>query len=347
MKLTKQTPLDQVVRALLDAMTREGYAQNTILAYRHRLRTLLAWAQSLKIDTLEGIAAEGRLQEFIDSLVQSNVVAPSTLRVTQAALVALQHFALTQTGVAFDAQKLQLPEYSLSTRMGISDKEVTELVNAACADGSQAMQRFATIVMLLRESAVDMSRLITLRRGQFDEIARTITYEIRGRVCVTNLSPRLAGLLQSHFDLTNAVRRPPAAAQHLIVTSKGKGYTRQGVWKMLQVRAQELNPKLHITMSNLQFLVTTQSKVVRPEPVDGASLLINCSKLVFNATSGIMFAAHDDGRRIPWPNSADKLEFVGNSSEKFVAFCNALAIMSGAGVRFTRKRITMTAHFVY
>lgn len=272
--------LEQFLTALA---TEDGYARNTVAAYRNDLNQLIEFLGHHEppiggwVDvTLTDVTA------FVESLRTTKLakrhgeeksVAPSTIARKVAALKSFFNYLLAKDVITTDpALGLEAPKVAKRTPKTMSSEEVERLLAAPGTSNSPKTLRDRALLELLYATGVRVSELVSLKLDDVNLAARTVRVksEDNGRErSIPVTSDRAAECLQVYIDrgrphFVKSVGNQAA----LFLNQRGQQLTRQGMWLIIKEYAARAGLDYEVTPHMLRHSFAAhmlQGKATLPE----------------------------------------------------------------------------------
>jgi integrase/recombinase XerD len=229
--------LDSYIDAYLDHLRVErGLAQNSLQAYARDLAKLARQAEEAKVAGVAGLDV-GVMTALLARLVGEGLSARSVAR-HLSAIRGFFRFLVKERILEEDpSQLLDRPKLGRRLPRGLSFEEVERLLETPSTESEQG-RRDRAMLHVMYAAGLRVSELVKLRVGDVDLTDGLVSVLGKGQKRrLIPLTPIAVELVQNYL----AVDRPARAASDegaLFLTRQGKGFTRQGFWKVVGAHAR-------------------------------------------------------------------------------------------------------------
>ena len=253
-----QVYLDQFLAALAHE---DGYARNTVAAYRNDLNQLIEFlARREPPVTSWADVTAADLGSFVDSLRSMKIakrsgeekpVAPSTIARKVAALKSFFNYLTIKNVVTLDPSvSLEAPRVAKRTPKTMSSEEVERLLAAPGTGNSPKTLRDRALLELLYATGVRVSELVSFKMEDVnltDKIMR-VKSEDSGRERSVPMSEKAAECLQIYIERGRPHFVKSAGNQAaLFLNQRGQQLTRQGMWLIIKEYATRAGLNYDVT----------------------------------------------------------------------------------------------------
>jgi integrase/recombinase XerD len=257
-----ETNLRVYLEQFLTALTYEdGYARNTVSAYRNDLSQLIEFLghHEPPIGSWAEVGAAG-LSAFIESLRamklanrqgEEKAVAPSTIARKVAALKSFFSYLLTKGIISTDPSLgLEAPKVAKRTPKTMSVEEVERLLAAPGTSNSPKTLRDRALLELLYATGVRVSELVSLKLDDVSLTEKTVRVksEDNNRERSVPMIDKAAECLQVYVDRgrPHFVKSTGNQAA-LFLNQRGQQLTRQGMWLIIKEYANRAGLTYEVT----------------------------------------------------------------------------------------------------
>lgn len=257
MKPEQKIQPDILIEEFADAIWMErGLADNTLNAYRSDLFQFQCWmVASGRSDLLKVSRAD--LFKYLQHLIEQGKKARSSARVLSC-LRQFYQYCLRENKISKDpTAQLESPALGRPLPKSLSEAEVEALLNAPDLDVAEDF-RDRTMLELLYATGLRVSELVSLRPDQVSLVQGVV--RVIGKGGKERLVPM--GDEALHW-LTRYLReaRPDLLkdrpAEHLFVTRRGDGMTRQAFWYRIKKHAQVAGINKHLSPHTVRHAFAT------------------------------------------------------------------------------------------
>ena len=215
----------------------KGLSDNTIASYRNDLTRYLAYIEENSILDSNSITLN-ILREFLAQLLRNQMSVSSVKR----CISSIRHFhkfllmeGLTDTN---PTTYIESPRgwRRLPTTLSLSEvdallKQPDEKINEGIRDSA--------MIELLYATGLRVSELISLKQGNINlEVGFIITVGKGGKERIVPAGEYALDKIRFYIKAARNQILKERQSQHLFVTSRGKGMTRQGFWKIIKKHAR-------------------------------------------------------------------------------------------------------------
>ncbi len=257
-QLALQPYLDQFLEALAHE---DGYARNTVAAYRNDLSQLIeylghheppiaGWAEVTATD----------LTAFVDALRTMKVtkrsgdekqVAPSTIARKVAAIKSFFNYLTTKQIIPHDPSGgLEAPRVAKRTPKTMTNEEVERLLAAPGTGNSPKTLRDRALLELLYATGVRVSELVSFKVDDVNlaEKAMRVTSEDGRRERFVPMGDKAAECLQTYIERGRPHFVKSSGNQAaLFLNQRGQQLTRQGMWLIIKEYATRAGLNYEVT----------------------------------------------------------------------------------------------------
>jgi integrase/recombinase XerD len=225
------------LRLFLEYMTVEkGLAQNTILAYAQDLGKLLDFVKTEKL-SWTGMTEEAVVR-FVHQESRAGLSARSMARLVSALKSFFKFLILSGFLKKNPATQLSTPSTWLALPKVLTVKEVEDLLRAPDEKKPQGL-RDRAMLEVLYGSGLRVSELVTLKPADVNlDEGFLICRGKGGKERIVPLGREACGYAGRYLREVR-VRFEGGASPFLFLTRRGKGFTRQGFWKLLKAHAEK------------------------------------------------------------------------------------------------------------
>jgi integrase/recombinase XerD len=244
-----ETNLRVYLEQFLTALAYEdGYARNTVAAYRNDLSQLIeflghhappigSWADVSAAD-LFAFVESLRTMKLTQRQGEEKSVAPSTIARKVAALKSFFNYLTVKGVIAVDpALALEAPKVAKRTPKTMSAEEVERLLAAPGTSNSPKALRDRALLELLYATGVRVSELVSLKLDDVNLAEKTVRVksEDNGRERSVPMVDKAAECLQVYIERgrPHFVKSTGNQAA-LFLNQRGQQLTRQGMWLIIK-----------------------------------------------------------------------------------------------------------------
>lgn len=255
-----QEHLDQFLDALAHG---EGYARNTVAAYRNDLSQLADFLSRREPPIAGWIDATAEeLSAFVESLRSMKItkrngeektVAPSTIARKVAALKSFFSYLVSKGVIKSDpAVGLEAPKVAKRTPKTMSNVEVERLLAAPGTSDSPSPKtvRDRALLELLYATGVRVSELVSLKLDDVNLLEKTVRVrsEDGSRERVVPMSEKAAECLQVYINQKRShFVKSSGDKEALFLNQRGQQLTRQGMWLIIKEYAARAGLEYEVT----------------------------------------------------------------------------------------------------
>ena len=224
----------QCIDAFLDALWSErGLSKNTLAAYGRDLKELAKWLQNTKKNLLQ--ADSGTLQAFITHRIKTGSKTSSVAR-TISSFRRFYRYQLRENYISEDPTALiELPKLVKSLPSTLSEADVETLLNAADITDPIGL-RDRAMLELLYATGLRVTELVSLEYSQVNLQQGVV--RVVGKGNKERLVPMGDEAVSWITDYIQEARpellRGKGVSDHLFVTRRGSGMTRQAFWYLIK-----------------------------------------------------------------------------------------------------------------
>lgn len=229
--------LDTYIDAYLDHLRVErGLAQNSLMAYSRDLAKLVQQAEDAKVERLESIDL-GVMTALLTKLVAEGLSARSVAR-HLSAIRGFFKFLVRERVLSEDpSQLLDRPKLGRRLPRGLSFDEVERLLDTPSQENEQG-RRDRAMLHVMYAAGLRVSELVKLRVEDMDLDKHLVSVLGKGQKRrLVPLTPIAVDLLQSYMEQDRPIRSSSPEGV-LFLTRRGRGFTRQGFWKLIGIHAR-------------------------------------------------------------------------------------------------------------
>jgi integrase/recombinase XerD len=257
-ELTLNTYLDQFLVSLAHE---EGYARNTVAAYRNDLSQLIEYLirREPPVTSWAGITAAD-LSAFIEALRSIKIVkrngeekpvAPSTIARKVAALKSFFNYLTIKSVIPRDPSVgLEAPRVAKRTPKTMTSEEVERLLTAPGTGNSPKTLRDRALLELLYATGVRVTELVSFKMDDVNLAEKTmrVKSEDGGRERSVPMSDKAAECLQTYIERGRPHFVKSAGNQAaLFLNQRGQQLTRQGMWLIIKEYATRAGLNYEVT----------------------------------------------------------------------------------------------------
>ena len=257
-ELTLQSYLDQFLASLAHE---DGYARNTVAAYRndlsqlieylgHRTPPVVSWADITSSD-LNSYVDSLRSMKIVKRSGEEKPVAPSTIARKVAALKSFFNYLTLKNVIPLDpAVGLEAPRVAKRTPKTMTSDEVERLLAAPGTGNSPKTLRDRALLELLYATGVRVSELVSFRLDDANLADKTmrVKNEDGGRERSVPMSDKAAECLQIYIERGRPHFVKSAGNQAaLFLNQRGQQLTRQGMWLIIKEYAVRAGLNYEVT----------------------------------------------------------------------------------------------------
>ncbi|MCS6899259.1 MAG: site-specific tyrosine recombinase XerD [Myxococcales bacterium] len=229
--------LDSYIDAYLDYLRVErGLAQNSLQAYARDLAKLARQAEEEKVKGVKELDV-GVMTALLARLVGEGLSARSVAR-HLSAIRGFFRFLVKERILEEDpSQLLDRPKLGRRLPRRLSFEEVERLLEAPSPESEQG-RRDRAMLHVMYAAGLRVSELVKLRVGDVDLTDGLVSVLGKGQKRrLIPLTPIAVELVRNYLKVDRPVR---AKGQEgvLFLTRQGKGFTRQGFWKVVRAHAK-------------------------------------------------------------------------------------------------------------
>jgi len=257
-----ETNLRAYLEQFLTALAYEdGYARNTVAAYRNDLSQLLeflghheppigSWAEVGAAD-LSAFVESLRTMKLAKRQGEEKSVAPSTIARKVAALKSFFSYLTTKGLIPTDpALGLEAPKVAKRTPKTMTTEEVERLLAAPGTGSSPKTRRDRALLELLYATGVRVSELVSLKLDDVNLAEKTVRVksEDNSRERTVPMVEKAAECLQDYIERGRPHFVKSAGNQAaLFLNQRGQQLTRQGMWLIIKEYASRAGLTYEVT----------------------------------------------------------------------------------------------------
>ena len=262
-ELTLQSYLDQFLASLVHE---DGYARNTVAAYRndlsqlieylgHRAPPVASWADVTSSD-LNSFVDSLRSMKIVKRSGEEKPVAPSTIARKVAALKSFFNYLTVKNIIPLDPSVgLEAPRVAKRTPKTMTSDEVERLLAAPGTGNSPKTLRDRALLELLYATGVRVSELVSFRLDDVNLADKTmrVKNEDGRRERSVPMSDKAAECLQIYIERARPHFVKSAGNQAaLFLNQRGQQLTRQGMWLIIKEYAMRAGLNYEVTPHTLR-----------------------------------------------------------------------------------------------
>ena len=251
--------MEAAMNAFLEFLSREqGYANNTIAAYRNDLGQLLVFLGTEEALTEWSLVGREHISAFIVEL-ESREYASSTVARKVAALKSFFHYLHDKRIIASDpTAKLESPKVQKRLPRSLSRNQIAQLLSAPPNDGTPKSLRDKALLTLLYATGMRVTEVVTLSVQDADLEKEQVKCQGHGD------HPRFLPLIDEakaalveylEHGRPHLVKTPDEEA--LFLNHRGERLTRQGLWLIIKVCAKQAGLPIDVTPHTLRHSFAT------------------------------------------------------------------------------------------
>ena len=257
-EFTLQSYLDQFLTALVHE---DGYARNTVAAYRndlsqlieylgHRAPPVASWTDVTSSD-LNSFVDSMRSMKIVKRSGEEKPVAPSTIARKVAALKSFFNYLTLKNIIPLDPSAgLEAPRVAKRTPKTMTSEEVERLLAAPGGGNSPKTLRDRALLEVLYATGVRVSELVSFRLDDVNLADKTmrVKNEDGGRERSVPMSDKAAECLQIYIERGRPHFVKSAGNQAaLFLNQRGQQLTRQGMWLIIKEYAMRAGLNYEVT----------------------------------------------------------------------------------------------------
>lgn len=239
----------------------QGYARNTVAAYRNDLNQLseflsrreppiVSWSE-VPPEELAAFVESLRTMKIAVRSGEEKAVAPSTIARKVAAVKSFFAYLLSANIVSSDPSlNLEAPKVAKRTPRTMSSEEVERLLAAPGTGHAPKVLRDRALLELLYATGVRVSELVSLKLEDINLIEKRVRVrsEEGGRERVVPMSEKAADCLQVYLDRGRPHLVKSSGNQTaLFLNQRGQQLTRQGMWLIIKEYAARAGLNYEVT----------------------------------------------------------------------------------------------------
>ncbi len=226
---------DQLLDTYLDTLTIEaGLAINTLAAYRRDLKQFQHFLEQAKIHDLVNVTPP-TFMEFLEYLRKAQLSPTSVARCLAATRGFFRFLVETGELPGNGPQIPRAPKAWERLPKTLTEAEVMKLLNLPVGTSPEELRNIA-MVELLYATGLRVSELITLELAKINlEVGYVLATGKRNKQRIVPIGDQARDCLVIYIRDARAALLRTQTSTILFVTRRGKPFTRQGFWKLLQV----------------------------------------------------------------------------------------------------------------
>jgi integrase/recombinase XerD len=267
-ELALQSYVDQFLASLAHE---DGYARNTVAAYRNDLHQLIDYLDRREPPVTRwadvGAADLGAFVEMLRSMKivkrsgEEKQVAPSTIARKVAAIKSFFNYLAVRHMIAFDPSVgLEAPRVAKRTPKAMTSEEVERLLAAPGTGNSPKTLRDRALLEVLYATGVRVSELVSFKMEDVNLAEKTmrVKSEDSGRERSVPMSEKAAECLQIYMERGRPHFVKSAGNQAaLFLNQRGQQLTRQGMWLIIKEYAARAGLNYEVTPHMLRHSFAT------------------------------------------------------------------------------------------
>ncbi len=251
-----QLGLEQFLRSLAEA---EGYARNTVSAYRNDLNQLVEYLSRFEppIQDWSAVTA-GVLDQYNEYLRTLKIVkrnhaekpvAPSTIARKIAALKSFFGYLATSGIIPADpAASLEAPKVAKRMPKTMSDEDVEKLLATPGPGNSPKVLRDHALLELLYATGMRVTELVSLQLEDVDLVERKVHVRSEGgRERLVPIHEKAAQAVQLYLERGRVSLAKATLHPALFLNQRGQQLTRQGMWLIIKEYAAKAGLTYEVT----------------------------------------------------------------------------------------------------
>ncbi|MEJ2212670.1 MAG: site-specific tyrosine recombinase XerD [Gammaproteobacteria bacterium] len=249
--------LDSLIEEFADALWMErGLADNTLNAYRSDLFQFQCWmAQSGRKDLLQASRAD--LFKYLQHLIEQGKKARSSARVLSCLRQFYQYY-LRENRISNDpTAQLESPSLGRPLPKSLSEAEVEALLNAPDLEQPEDF-RDRTMLELLYATGLRVTELVSLKPDQVSLVQGVVRIIGKGgKERLVPMGDEALYWLGRYMREARPELLKERPAEHLFVTRRGHGMTRQAFWYRIKKHAQTAGINKHLSPHTVRHAFAT------------------------------------------------------------------------------------------
>jgi integrase/recombinase XerD len=257
-ELSLQSYLEQFLESLAHE---DGYARNTVAAYRNDLSQLIEYLGHREPPVANWVdVTSSDLAAFVDSLRSMKIVkrngeekpvAPSTIARKVAALKSFFNYLTLKGIIPQDPSVgLEAPRVAKRTPKTMTSEEVERLLAAPGTGNSPKTLRDRALLELLYATGVRVTELVSFKMGDVNLAEKTVRVksEDGGRERSVPMSEKAAECLQTYIERGRPHFVKSTGNQAAVfLNQRGQQLTRQGMWLIIKEYAARAGLDYEVT----------------------------------------------------------------------------------------------------
>lgn len=253
----KPTDVDPVIEQFIDVLWMErGLAENSLQAYRSDLVHFSRWLNKDRNGTLLG-GQKSDLLTYLAHLIEQGKKPRSSARVLSC-LRQFYQFALRENLVKVDpTAQLESPSLGRPLPKSLTEKEVEALLQAPDLDHPEGL-RDRAMLELLYATGLRVSELIGIRPDQLSVVQGVVRVIGKGgKERLVPLGDEAQYWVERYLKFSRPELLHDVPANHLFVTRRGEGMTRQAFWYRIKKHAQTAGINKHLSPHTVRHAFAT------------------------------------------------------------------------------------------
>lgn len=250
--------LDRFLAALAEA---DGYARNTVSAYRNDLSQLVDWLNQrqpppaawpeVSTEVLREFAGYMYTLQVVKSGGAVKPMAPSTVARKIAAVKAFFRYLVASGAVVSDpSMALATPRIAKRNPRTMTREDIEQLLDAPGSGNSPKVLRDHALLKMLYATGMRVSELVALQLADVDLAQRQVCVcrEDGGKVRQVPINEAAALAVQLYLDRGRAgLAKQEPAPTTLFLNQRGQPLTRQGLWLIIKEYAAKAGLSYEVT----------------------------------------------------------------------------------------------------
>lgn len=253
----KPEKADPLVEQFVDALWMErGLAENSLNAYRSDLEHFQGWLESARSSRL-GTVKKTDLLAYLANLVEQGKKPRSSARVLSC-LRQFYQYLLREGEITVDPTlQVESPSLGRPLPKSLTEEEVENLLQAADTATAEGL-RDRAMLELLYATGLRVSELVTLRPEQVSVTQGVIRVTGKGgKERLVPLGDEAQDWIKRYVSSARPELLHEKPADHLFVTRRGDGMTRQAFWYRIKKHAQQAGIRKHLSPHTVRHAFAT------------------------------------------------------------------------------------------